>query len=81
MVFWNNRGPSGIDGRNQRSKGWILKAREFYVDAAQKLSLIWADEEDPEIKDALARLVSLYNDLANQVSQSHVLQFRLDPRD
>jgi hypothetical protein len=70
-----------VVGGDHRSKGWILKAREFYVDAARKLSLIWADEDDPEIKDALARLVSLYNDLANQESQSQVLQFRLDPRD
>lgn len=55
--------------------------REHYVDAARRLSQIWADEDDPELKEKLAQLVSVYNDLANQPAESKVLPFRLDSRD
>jgi hypothetical protein len=66
---------------NQPEGSALNTTREHYADAARRLSLIWADEDDPELKDQLARLVSVYNDLANEASESKVFPHQLDARD
>jgi hypothetical protein len=65
-----------------------VKTRDYYVGAARQLSILWADENDPELKEQLAKLVVVFNDLADKALADEASEqtppmsrFELDSRD
>jgi DNA polymerase III alpha subunit len=60
-----------------------VKTRDYYVGATRQLSMLWADETDPQLKEQLAKLVVVFNDIADKASEQtpSMPRFELDSRD